>query len=246
MPWRTLVQLLLGFSNFSCWKHLQVDVIVLWECFKWTKCSKTYYASHQITCFQPKKTNTFKSLYIGLNSRTIHHVNNNVESACLCSCIFGFKYYKSWFVFFWCWLLQVVCYIPYVGTGQEKCFKFCRNSKVVRTDGYQCFCGSYSGDYFSGLLFIEEVNSSECNLDCSGDPELKCRGLTQDYYSTRTSTLISLYYRQGKYPKYSDQGPNHVYVNIEIEYFISILTYLYASIVPLKNPTPCINLKCIQ
>ena len=74
-------------------------------------------------------------------------------------------------------------------------------------NSHQCFCGSYfGGPEFSGLLFTEKVNRSECNIDCQGDPELKCGALTtrfEDYYSTRTSTIISLY-RQGKYPKYYD------------------------------------------
>ena len=64
---------------------------------------------NQISCFPPKKKNTFQSFDIGLNSRTRHHQNNNVESACIYSCFFGFRYCKSWlFTFFWCWLLQVV------------------------------------------------------------------------------------------------------------------------------------------
>ena len=67
-------------------------------------------------------------------------------------------------------------------------------------NSHQCFCGYYfGGPYFSGLLFTEKVNRSECNIDCQGDPELKCGALTtrfEDYYTTRTWTIISLY-RQG-------------------------------------------------
>ena len=80
----------------------------------------------------------------------------------------------------------------------EKCFNLCRKSKWVGMNSHQCFCGSY----FGGLLL--KVNSSECNIDCQGDPELKCGALTtrfEDYYSTRTLTIISLY-RQGKYSDY--------------------------------------------
>ena len=87
----------------------------------------------------------------------------------------------------------------------EKCFNFCRKSKWVGMNSHQCFCGSYfGGPEFSGLLFTEKVNNSECNIDCQGDPELKCGALTtrfEDYYSTRTLTIISLY-RQGKYSDY--------------------------------------------
>ena len=67
----------------------------------------------------------------------------------------------------------------------EKCFNFCRKSKWVGINRHQCFCGSYfGGPYFSGLLFTEKLNSSECNIDCQGDTELICGALTtrfEDY-----------------------------------------------------------------
>ena len=65
----------------------------------------------------------------------------------------------------------------------ERCFNFCRKSKWVGMNSHQCFCGSYfGGPKFSGLLFTEKVNRSECS----------------QYYKPG---IISLY-RQGKYSDY--------------------------------------------
>ena len=152
----------------------------------------------QITPLPPKKKNTFQSFQT-VEPDIIRIIMFKVHAFILVSLVlnvtkadylpfFDAGFYKSYDTT----PLPDMDGIGHMILQKDVSIFFCK-SKWVGMNSHQCFCGSY----FGGLLL--KVNSSECNIDCQGDPELKCGALTtrfEDYYSTRTSTIISLY-RQG-------------------------------------------------